>query len=62
MQVPFAWLQTDKCYTKKADNKIVGILNLINAIYRIITGNFDDDRDNVLLSFVMPSSKNPICL
>jgi len=23
-------------------------------IYRIITGNFDNDRDNVLLSFVMP--------
>jgi len=26
----------------------------IIIIYRIITGNFDSDRDNVLLSFVMP--------
>jgi len=25
-----------------------------SIIYRIITGNFDNDSDNVLLSFVMP--------
>jgi len=31
---------------------------ILILIHRIITGNFDNDRDNVLLLFVMPTSKN----